>query len=449
MQQITAEDVKKAIYGFLEEQYLSRTDKEQKQLAKAQEEANYEKVAQLNEALTIAKQKYSFEEWIEDAATRMAKQLHFGTHISKGIHPDSKGDNLVFYKNNASNLVDSSSIKSKLLDANGNAAALPLAAFFEYLVDEEKSITIGEAIVADIKNIEEVFSTNSEKSKEYFQSFYKALKSNVSTPVTHERNKQLLWPKNKPNSYIALVPLYPSVFTHEFYKKLNDLRFSEANKTARADRFKKTAPNTAYVSINSIAVTKLGGTKPQNISLLTSRQGGRNYLLPSLPPQFKQSQQFKIYPSAESIFSRNLEYRCRDVLQALYRLIKTNYNNVDIRNARKDILDSLLYKVLAVAASIQEDYPASWSKDYSLNINEKFWLDPQRANQDEAFAEQKQTTAWQDEISQRFANWVNYLLRKELKAAKHEIADAEHLEWQQEMQELIKQTQRQGMEIFQ
>ena len=42
------------------------------------------------------KQQFSRQQWLEKAAHSMAQQLKFGTHISKGIHPDSKGDNINF-----------------------------------------------------------------------------------------------------------------------------------------------------------------------------------------------------------------------------------------------------------------------------------------------------------------------------------------------------------------
>lgn len=448
MNQITKEQVQKAVHDFLNEQYQSKTEKEQKQLIKAQEESDYEKISELNEKLVEAKNKYSFEAWVEDAANRMAKQLRFGTHISKGVHPDAKGDNVSFFVQGERPFVGSHDVKEKLLDANGNAAALPLAAFFDYPISEEKNLKISDAILSESPDIKEAFSNDKILAESYFNSFYQALVGEIEIPVTHERNKQMLWPVSDKN-YISIVPLYPSVFTHMVYKKLNELRFSEENKTARENRFKKTAEDTAYLSISSIAVTKLGGTKPQNVSSLTSKQGGRNYLLPSLPPQFKQNQSFKIQPYADSLFSKGLEYRCRDIFSALVRLIKTDYNNVNIRNARKDILDSLLYKVLAIASTIQEEYPAGWSKDYSLHMSEKLWLDPQRAEQDEQFAGQRQSQEWQQDISNRFANWLNAQLKQQFKQIKHEFADAEHLEWQKEMQEMINETQHQGMEIFQ
>ena len=95
-------------------------------------------------------------------------------------------------------------------------------------------------------------------------------------------NKQTLWVINayeetdiEQLNYINIVPLYPSVLTHEVYQRINHLKFSDDNKAARDNRFKKTAEQRPYVSLNNLATVQLGGTKPQNVSLLMSKQGGR------------------------------------------------------------------------------------------------------------------------------------------------------------------------------
>lgn len=93
---ISSELASGAVKAFLISQYDKKTDTEQKQLSKAIESSDHDKVTELKEALVNAKEKYSIANWIADAATRMAKQLNFGTHISKGVHPDAKGDNVSF-----------------------------------------------------------------------------------------------------------------------------------------------------------------------------------------------------------------------------------------------------------------------------------------------------------------------------------------------------------------
>ena len=93
---ITPELASSAVKAFLISQYNKKTETEQKQLAKAVESNDLISISTLNEKLTIAKDKYQLDNWMDNAANKMAKQISFGTHISKGIHSSSKGDNINF-----------------------------------------------------------------------------------------------------------------------------------------------------------------------------------------------------------------------------------------------------------------------------------------------------------------------------------------------------------------
>ncbi len=160
MNDIPPELASNAVNAFLASQYDKKTETEQKQLAKAIENKEHEKASELKETLADAKDKYSVNNWIADAATRMAKQLNFGTHISKGVHPDAKGDNVSFevINNLPKTIVGTHSIDSSYIDANGNAAALPLAAFFDFEINETTKIR--DLILADNTNF--VASLNSD-----------------------------------------------------------------------------------------------------------------------------------------------------------------------------------------------------------------------------------------------------------------------------------------------
>lgn len=458
MNDIPPELESNAVKAFLASQYDKKTETEQKQLAKALESHDHEKVAKLKETLANVKDKYSVNSWVADAATRMAKQLNFGTHISKGIHPDAKGDNVSFEAiNNLTNtIVGTHSLDSSYVDSNGNAAALPLAAFFDFEVD--KSTKIRDLILAD--NTDFVASLNSERTlaNTYQQAFREALQNKITEPVTHERNKQTLWVTNayeetniEQLDYINIVPLYPSVLTHEVYQRINHLKFSDDNKAARDNRFKKTAEQRPYVSLNNLATVQLGGTKPQNVSLLMSKQGGRNYLLPSLPPIIKQERAFKLSKFTNSIFSAGMEYNAREAIQSTFKSIKDTRNIVDVRDARKRAIDEVLYQIFAAAEDIRTNLPAGWSKDYELDRIEKLWLDPKRADLEgeaEFKAEREEDDAWHSQIVHRFARWLNTLMQAEFKQIASGFGDAEHLEWEREIEDMKKRYERAGKGVF-
>ena len=447
-----------AVKAFLVSLYDKKTDTEQKQLAKAIESNDLNKITELKAALAEAKEKYSVASWIPDEAIRFAKQLKFGTHISKGVHPMSRGDNISFSKKSDIPIafVGTHSIESDYIDANRSAAALPLAAFFDFEVDE--TIKIRDLILVENINFIASLADDQKLAKTYQQAFKAAIQNVITEPVTDELNKQMLWVTNayqdgriEELDYINIIPLYPSVLTHEVYQRINHLKFSEDNKTARDNRFKKTAEQQPYVTLNNLATLQLGGTKPQNVSLLMSKQGGRNYLLPSLPPIIKHERSFKLSKFANSIFGTAMEYNARESIQSIFKSIKDTRNIVDVRDARKSAIDEVLYQIFAAAEDMRTNMPAGWSKDYELDRVEKLWLDPKRADlegEEEFKAEREQNDAWHNQIVHIFARWLNTLMQAEFKEIASDFGDAEHLDWEREIEDMKKRYGRAGKGVF-
>lgn len=128
---LTQTQILQAINDFLTAQYNKKTEKEQKQLAQAIADNDTAKIAQLNAVLAPFKDKYKKDAWLADAY-KMAQHLKVATHISKGIHPSSKGDNVNFTQAVHHGYVNTKSLDSRLLDANSPRGAidLPLMAFF-------------------------------------------------------------------------------------------------------------------------------------------------------------------------------------------------------------------------------------------------------------------------------------------------------------------------------
>lgn len=448
--QIDETKIRQAILAFLTAQYDKKTEKEQKQLAKAIEDNDVAKVAQLQAFLQPFKDKYQKQTWLIEAK-KMAENVQVGTHISKGIHPSSRGDNVNFTGEVSHDFVNTKTIASTFLDANSPRGAidLPLVAFFEWEVIA--GVKMRDVILQNSEAVQKSFADNIELSKSYQQAFLDCLNNQLKNPKTHELNKQLLYPLAN-DEYISLIPLHPSVLTHEFFIKINDKKYNEDNKTARENRHKKNVAQQRYISIHDLASVQLGGTKPQNVSQLMSKQGGRNYLLPSLPPKFKGLDSIRISPNAQSIFDgKAIQYHAREQLKALFSLIKTDYNNVHIRDARKSILDDIVYRVFEIAFNLQNNRPAGWSKDYPyLKMAEKYWLDPHRGELEgeDEFKLEREMTNWREEIEIAFADWLQHLLKLEFRPIAHEFADPEHNEWRDEIKEEIKQSLRLGQGVF-
>ncbi len=464
MQSIDQAMVRQAIDGHLAELLNKKLEPEQKKLEKAEDANDEKKISAIRDEIENLQQKYHFDNWLAEAAN---KQLKFGTHISKGVHPSSKGDTINF--TGAANLPDgfvgSQTLVALALDASGNSATLPLATFLGTPVGEHGEIRLRDLILSDHPALSGVFASDPLKSAEYQASFKAALSKPPTNPATDERNKQLLWPTDKnigAENYICLVPLFPSALTHALYSRIKEACNSEENKLARDNRKKKNVEQKPYISISDLAFTILGDPlgnpltgKPSplklgNVGRLNLEQKGRNYLLPSLPPQISRQSEFSISKRQSTIFNNSLRYHCDSGLQELYSVIASPRNTVDERQQRKDALDMILTRILGITASIQKLNQAGWSKDYQLDMAEKYWLDPKRVDLEgeSAFAEQQASGDWVNEIERSFSLWLNHILREKFKEQHHDFDDAEHLEWLKAMRTAIKASQRAGEGVF-
>lgn len=449
MKNLSREKIKKAIDDFQNHLFMSKAEKDLKNLEKAHEEGNEKEVQKLQKKVEVWEEKFEWESWVENAAEKMASQLSFGTHISKGIHSSSRGDNINFRNKEdlGEGFIGSEVLINPELDASGNAAALPLSSFFLWPVEADGNLLIKDLIIGGSKGLRECLSIDRKKSERYFEIFSKALGDGVENPQTYEKNKQLFWPMPK-NSYRCLIPLYPSALTHDWYQKINGLRFSDENKRARENRRKKTAEQKPYVSISDIAVLIIGGANPQGVSRLMSRQRGRNYLMPSLPPVFESERNFYIGKEERSFFNKNLAYRCRKSLELFFETIEDGRNNMGVRGKRKYSMDEILYVVLSAAKYLQEKNSPGWTMEMrGLVYEEKLWLDPYRGDLEgeEEFLEDRDKREWEDKIVNSFGHWLNGLLKKKFDNRQYDFGDMEFKEWRDEMKEEIKKAQRGGM----
>ncbi len=200
-----------------------------------------------------------------------------------------------------------------------------------------------------------------------------------------------------------------------------------------------------------LATVRLGGTKPQNVSQLMSKQGGRNYLLPSLPPVIGRDFNFRFSKFKRSIFDNNaLIYQARKAIQDIFTVVKNPRNNVDVRDARKEAIDSVLHILFALVQGIRTTLPAGWSKDFALDLEYKYWLDPKRVSlpDEEAFAEAQAKDDWHEKIVSGFADWLNTLLKTEFPEQVSDFAQPERNEWKREITAMKDQYEREGRGIF-
>lgn len=383
--------------------------------------------------------KYDYATWLGDAARRV-KQIQAVTHVLKATHPDARGSNL---RVPPASLPTHTEIGTHTLrgpfadDIVGNAAALDVYKLLKMEVEGKRLL---EWLQADDADLLAALSDDSELASEWAGSF-KGLVREGEPPASHGLAKQLYWcVSNEPADdagYNLLQPLFSSSLAHAVHTDITEARFGDASKAARQAKRDKKPYDGTLKDYRNLAIRKLGGTKPQNISQLNSERGGVNYLLSSLPPQWTQDKP-KNFLNIESALQRFPYFEgVRSQIQALTDLLSSHpAPTMETREARKGIEQALGASLAAFGLATRQIFAPGWTRDLNctLDWSEQLWLDPDRASMpprpdhlevDTAFAAAYEWKDWPDQVASRFGNWLNGLLL----ARGLPVGDAEHAHW--------------------
>ncbi|MBI0328692.1 type I-F CRISPR-associated protein Csy1 [Burkholderia plantarii] len=373
--------------------------------------------------------------WIPDAARRV-RQIQAVTHSLKPIHPDARGTNLHVAPSDLPALTDlgSHALGGRFaLDVVGNAAALDVV---KLLKVEHDGRMLLEALQADDAGALHALADDAGEAAALRDAFLGLTEARDGAASSHVLAKQVYWLTGDDPSddaqYHLLAPLYPTSLVQAVYDDVHDARFGEANKLARQARREGAPFDGVYREYRDLAVQKLGGTKPQNISQLNSERGGNNYLLSSLPPVWDSRLNY-LPAHADSIFDRAFTGRpeVRRTLNALRAFLGSNPPaNLDTRTRRDALLDRLIAELVIYAGELLRHLPG-WSREApfeNLSDDEKLWLDPLRAElpEEHEFAARWLAMAWPERIGARFGKWLNAQLRRDLP----DIGYHEAREWQ-------------------
>lgn len=383
-------------------------------------------------------EQYQRDVWVSDAARRVS-QIQAVTHSLKPIHPDAKGTNLyVAPKKLASlDLVGSHALGEQFdQDVVGNAAALDV---YKFLRLQCKGKTLLDALLEGDSDAMLALSNDNEVALALKDAFIGLVATRSDNMVSHVLAKQLYWcVENDPcndGDYHLVAPLYPTSLVHSVYTRIQDARFGETNKAVRDARRGKKHFDGVLIDYLNLAVQKLGGTKPQNISQLNSERKGNNYLLSSAPPQWTSSS-MRLPKGHTSIFTRIYDSRpeVRVTIRALIRFLEDAPQNVETRTRVERYIGRLTGELIALAGEMQMQLEAGWSRDVdyeNLPRYEKLWLDPKRVtlSEEDEFAGQWLQMDWPSEVAKRFSQWINNKL-----AGKYAVGDAEAQEWKKLLQ---------------
>ena len=378
---------------------------------------------------------FAHDVWLASAAKRV-EQIQAVTHSLKPIHPDARGTNLYVEPRTLPPLTElgSHALGERFVgDVVGNAAALDV---YKLLKLEVNGRSLLAALLAQEADALPALHTDPAQAQALRDAFVSLTQPRAEGPSSHTLAKQLYWLTGTDACddahYTLLAPLYATSLAHAVHAQMQEDRFGEANKAARQARRERKMHDGVFHDYPGLAVQNMGGTKPQNISQLNSERRGVNYLLSSLPPQWKASA-VRLPVHAASVFDRLFIARpeVRRAVRALRVFLESNPDaNLATRERREALLDALVDELVSLAAELQRILPPGWSRDderfQALDYEETLWLDPLRAEipEEAQFAHDWQYMDWPAAIGKAFAGWLNAQLRDKLP-----VGDAEAREW--------------------
>lgn len=374
--------------------------------------------------------------WLASAAKRV-EQIQAVTHSLKPIHPDARGTNLYVEPSKLPALEElGSHALGEVFDIDvvGNAAALDVYKLLKLRSDGRSLLT---ALLANDSEALSALHDNPQTAAAWRDALVSLTQSQSGAASSHPLAKQLYWLTGEDPcddaSYELLAPLFATSLAHAIFKEIHEDRFGETNKAARLARREGKAHEGVFHDYPGLAVQKMGGTKPQNISQLNSDRSGVNYLLSCLPPMWD-APGGQLPVRSESVFEKL--FAARPEVKSHVRKLRTFLEsdpapNQATRDRRDTLLDGLLDELVAMAGELQE-CPAGWTRDNdrfaTLAMDEKLWLDPLRSQlpEESDFARQWMWMDWPEAVGKRFARWLNAQLGHKLP-----VGDVEALQWKE------------------
>lgn len=350
-----------AIVNFLSERKADRIKK------KTNANITQEEVTAIKEEVEKI---FYLENWLPDAAKRAA-QLSLTTHPGKFTHPGAKSSPIIAEnKSSPDGFLRSGNVHVQL-DVYGNAASIDVYKFLSITLADGK--TILEHLELETDEIKSHFKITNASFEELRNQFL-VIKKSEQTNYTSDKIKQIYFPIAD-DCYHLLSILTPSGLIFELKKRIDDIRFSEQAKQAREDKRNQRYNPDGFDDFYGLTVIGFGGAKPQNISVLNSTNGGKSYLLPSLPPVL--GKPYQRLPKS-NFFDEMLRFRdIKEEIRGLSYIFKNKEDNADIRMKRDNVIRSIMDYVVEKMWIIRS-CAEGWSRKdtYSkLSKHQKIWLD--------------------------------------------------------------------------
>ena len=394
-----------------------------------------------------------------ESGAECATKIQLATHIAKATHPSLKVrlvTNLNILPTNLKslNILGTHALgKNYDIDATGDALynKISLEAFL-LLRNEFEGNRVLDLLKKNDEDAINALGGSKEEARRLAESLLVIDEPRCQYIASHSLTKQIFWPVGKDvhkasdprddTDFHMLAPLFASSLIHSVYLKIQDDRFSEDAKAARDAKKDNTFFSRPVREYPQLAVQKLGGTKPQNISQLNSERRGDNFLLASLPPVWRTVEMKPLLRTDSMFIQYSRSKVVRQTVKEFLAFLKSNPPaNLETRNRRNAFLSDLIEEFLQFSAQLRSLQPG-WSQtpECQLSSAEKHWLDPDGVTLACTALGLALPTETAERVSALFANWVNAQLRDPLP-----MDDATFLEWRKQMNEQIKAEVREGL----
>ena len=342
---------------------------------------------------------FSLEEWLPSASKR-AGQMSISTHPCTFSHPSARrnknGDVTPIIADVPSandGLLRSGNVEVQS-DALGNAAALDVYKFLNLILSDGKKLI--EHIEVESNFAKSLLKIKSAEYKHLRDGFMQMVSSS-KVLVTSAKIKQVYFPVE--DDYHQLSILSNSGIIYYLKKRIDNMRFSDEVKEIRQKRKKGECSDKGYSEIYDLTTIGYGGTKPRNISVLNSQNGGKAYLLRSMPPLL---QKRELHFPKRNFFQDSLRWwEVSEIFDALYRVYSVDYNNVNIRKGRiyryEQLMDKIVEKMWAVRLVSDEQY---FEENSKLKSHQKIWLSHKYIE------EREKEDAWLDKLEKEITVWI-------------------------------------------
>ncbi|MPV85909.1 type I-F CRISPR-associated protein Csy1 [Ostreibacterium oceani] len=378
---------------------------------------------------------FTLQHWLPNAAKR-AGQMSMSSHPCTFSHPSSRKN-----KNGYATSVIANSKRSNdgflrsgnvtvELDALGNAAALDVYKFLTLKMNDGMSLI--EHIEKDTELAVKLLTLSNVNEELNYLALKKDFLEMVSVGseiVTSSKIKQVFfpiekdWSENKSynaESYHQLSILTASGILFELRNRLDAMRFGDEIKFARESK-RMNQKHPGFKEIYNLTTIGYGGTKPQNISVLNNKNGGKAHMFMSVPPKLKQRD---IHFPQTDFFRQTVHYfQCKNQFYQLHKLYSRENNNKLIRDMRDEyyqsIIDHIIEKMWQIRSVATEQFSTN---ENQLPLVQKIWL----CDQLEYSEQREKMDDWLVEIEDSIAKFLFHGYEKVLGKNAIKLSDEEY-----------------------